>query len=138
MTHAEYSAALKRARLWAGVAHAVAAVLLMICLTGLWFLWFSEIQKMAVVFRDSTRSVADDGVYGAWMGLCWGFTIVVPSLVLPLWPVVVIHRKLGGMCPNCGALLTWGRRPIQIESSGVCRKCRFVVFDVGSSEEAGF
>ena len=89
--------------------------------------WFPEIQKMTMIFRDPTKPLADDGSYGALMGILIGVTFALPML-LPLLLVAWIHVKLGVVCPQCGASLTLWRRPIQIEKNGTCCKCHAVIF----------
>jgi hypothetical protein len=91
------------------------------------YTWFPQIKALAQIFRDPTKPVADDGVYGGIMGVVIS-AYMSPSLMLPLLVVHWIHRRLGFSCPQCGVPLTLWRRSDQGLNGGHCGKCGASVF----------
>ena len=132
MTGTEFSTTLIRARRWAGVAYFVSAVTLMCLICGVAYIWFPEIRKLALVFRDHGKAIGDDGTYGAIVGLLISTFLVIPSMVLPLWFVVIVDRRLGTSCSACGSSLTLWKRGSIVLRTGNCAKCSAVVVESAS------
>lgn len=136
VTQSEYAATLKRVRFWAGVVYGFVAVSLMLVGLYLHFVWFPEIQKLCMFFRDHAKPLGDDGFYGAMMGMLFGVTVSLPSMLLPLLPVAWTDRKLGVHCPQCGRSLTlWRQRADQVLKSGACGQCHATLFMVDDSHD---
>lgn len=137
MTLSEFSTALIRARRWALVVYSGTAVTFMLLIVCVGYIWFPDIQKLTLVFREPPRPVGDDGTYGAIVGLLIGTLFLVPSLVLPLWFVVIADRRLGTRCPVCGSSLTLWKRGDNVLRTGSCTKCMAAVLesDVAMNED---
>ena len=123
MTQAEYRAALKNSRCWAWSAYSVASIAMMLVLLSAFIVYFQPIHDASSVFRDTTKRIADDGMYGALTGLIFGTTIILTSAVFPLLIYVWVDRVLGLTCAHCGASLTSFRRSEHVLKNGVCTKC---------------
>lgn len=141
MTGSEFSTTLIRARRWAGVVYFVSAVTLMLLIYGVGYIWFPEIQKLTLVFRDQRKAIGDDGTYGAIAGLLISAFFGIPSMVLPLWSVVIVDRRLGTSCSACGSSLTLWKRGSIVLRTGKCAKCSAAVIesarDLSEDEQGG-
>ena len=141
MTGAGFSTTLIRARRWAAVVYFAGAVTLMCLICGVGYIWFPEIQKLTLVFRDHGQAIGDDGTYGAIVGLLISTFFVIPSMVLPLWFVVIVDRRLGTSCSACGSSLTLWKRGGIVLRTGNCAKCSAAVVesarDVSEDEQGG-
>ncbi len=122
MTRSEFDAILRVARTWGNAVYAFGAVvmLLLFCVA---YSWFAEIHEMTAVFRDKAKPLADDGRYGAIIGLLIGSFLLIPSMLLPLLLVVWVDRRIGAACPMCHASITLWNRGVQVQNSGTCGKC---------------
>lgn len=129
MTGSEFSTTLISARRWAGVVYFVSAVTLMLLICGVGYIWFPEIQKLTLVFRDQRKAIGDDGAYGAIVGLLISAFFVISSMVLPLWFLVIVDRRLGTSCSMCGSSLTLWKRGSIVLRTGKCPKCLAAVIE---------
>ncbi|MCA8986773.1 MAG: hypothetical protein KDA78_03985 [Planctomycetaceae bacterium] len=135
MTHSEFTSVLKLTKRWSEIVYTAAAFTLMLLICGIGYLWFSEIKQWLLVFRDPVKPIGDDGTFGAIAGMLIGIIFLLPSMLLPLIPVMWIHHRFGVNCECCGASLTLWRRGAQVLKSGTCCKCHAPVFPPEQSNE---
>lgn len=128
MTRAQFAAVARRSKLWESTAYATTAVAIMLLLSAVWWMAEPQIRMITVGFRDPAKQIQDDGNYGMMIGLLIGVCFCLPSMLLPLLPAVWVNRKLGMVCPACGASLTVWKRHNRVLRSGQCCCCQARLF----------